>query len=205
MCRILGIRVVVEGEAPTGRFLLTANHTSYVDIWVLASICPSIFVAKREIASWPLFGWIARWSGTLFVDRERAKDVVRVGREMAARLEAGIPVTLFPEGKASRGASVLPFQPPLLEPAARLGVPCYAAALTYDTPGTADAPAATVCWYDHGNFPRHVARLMALPRIVARVSIAAEPVVAADRKELAQRLWDETAARFVPVRQEASA
>ncbi|HZN53706.1 MAG TPA: lysophospholipid acyltransferase family protein, partial [Candidatus Polarisedimenticolaceae bacterium] len=77
LCAILSIRRVVEGRLPSeGVFLVAANHLSYVDILVLGSLYPSVFLAKREIASWPVFGWIARGAGTLFVDREQGKDVV---------------------------------------------------------------------------------------------------------------------------------
>src|SRR5512139_963218 len=115
MCAILGIRVEVEGRPPRGLFLLASNHLSYLDIMVLGSLAPSLFVAKREIRAWPLFGWMSRGAGTLFVDRDRPKDVVRVGGEMIERLEAGLSLTLFPEGKSTRGLEVHPFMPSLLE------------------------------------------------------------------------------------------
>ena len=116
----------MEGTPPRGLFLLASNHLSYLDIMVLGSLAPSLFVAKSEIRSWPLFGWISRGAGTLFVDRERPKDVVRVGGEMVERLEAGLSLTLFPEGKSTRGVDVQPFMPSLLEAAARTGVACHA-------------------------------------------------------------------------------
>jgi 1-acyl-sn-glycerol-3-phosphate acyltransferase len=203
MCAILGVRRHVEGEPPRGCFVVAANHLSYLDIFVLSSLYPSTFVAKREISSWPLFGLIARGSGTLFVDRGRAKDVVRVGDEMTRMLRAGCPLTLFPEGKSSPGREVLPFMPSLLEPAARVGVPCYAVSLSYETPGSEDPPSITVCWYDSYDFVRHILRLMKIPRIVARVRFAPAPFESSDRKELARRLWDDVRASFVPVRQAA--
>ena len=202
MCACLGIRREVVGRLPLdGVYLVAANHLSYVDIFVLGSLYPSVFVAKREIASWPLFGWIARGAGTLFVDRDQPKDVVRTAREMSARLDLGVSLTIFPEGRSTRGTEILPFQAPLLEPAARAGIPCWSASISYDTPGSAVAPSATVCWYDSSNFPRHFVRLAALPRIVARVRFAEDPVVSTDRKILARELWERTTARFVPVRQ----
>lgn len=201
MCRILGVKVRVEGAPPRGCFVMAANHLSYLDIIVLGALYPTLFVAKREIASWPLFGLIARGSGTLFVDRERPKDVVRAGREMTRRLEAGIPLTIFPEGKSTPGREVLPFMPSLLEPAARAGVPCYAVTLTYETPGVDEPPSVTVCWYDSSDFVRHIMRLARLPRVEARVRFAPAPTASSDRKELARRLWEDVQRAFVPVRQ----
>ena len=202
MCAILGVERTIEGSIPDGpAFLVASNHVSYLDILLLGSLYPSLFVAKREIASWPLFGWVARGAGTIFVDRERPKDVVRAGREMADTLEIGVPLTIFPEGRSSDGATILPFMPSLLEPAARAGIPCFAAAIRYETPGSDTPPSSTVCWHDGSSFPRHFMRLTALPRIVARVRFAEAPVLSTDRKELAKSLWESAYRSFEPIRQ----
>ena len=202
MCAILGVERTIEGAIPQGpAFLVAANHVSYVDILLLGSIYPSLFVAKREIASWPLFGWVARGAGTIFVDRERPKDVIRAGREMTESLDAGVPLTIFPEGRSSAGATILPFMPSLLEPAAQAGIPCYAVAIRYETPGSPTPPASTVCWHDGSSFPAHFLRLTSLPRIVARVRFAEAPVRSADRKELAKSLWESAYRSFEPIRQ----
>jgi 1-acyl-sn-glycerol-3-phosphate acyltransferase len=203
LCAILSIRRDVEGPVPRqGAFLVASNHLSYLDILVLGSLYPSAFLAKREIASWPIFGIVARGAGTLFVDREQARDVVRAGREIAERLRLGLPVTIFPEGRSSAGTEILPFQPSLLEPAARAGVPCWAASITYETPGAAQAPVHTVCWHDSESLLTHFPRLIGLRRVIARVRFAPMPVTSGDRKVLASTLWERANASFVPVRQE---
>jgi 1-acyl-sn-glycerol-3-phosphate acyltransferase len=202
MCAILSVRCDVEGKVPhEGAFLVASNHVSYLDILVLASLYPSLFLAKREIASWPVFGWIARSAGTLFIDREQAKDVVRAGREMSDRLQLGLPLTIFPEGRSSRGAEILPFQPSMLEAAARAGVPCWAASISYETPGAALPPSRTICWYDSESLLTHFPRMVGLKRVVARVRFADAPVLSADRKTLASALWEKANASFTPVRQ----
>ena len=204
MCWILRVKREVQGDLPSGgAFLVASNHLSYLDILVLGSLYRSTFVAKREIAGWPVFGLIARTAGTLFVDREQARDVVRAGREMADRLASGVPLTIFPEGRSSPGVAVLPFLPSLLEPAATSGVPCWAAALGYEADGSELPPSVTICWYDSYSFPAHIVRLMGLRRIVARVRFASAPVSFADRKQLAQTLWTGVTAAFTPVRQAA--
>jgi 1-acyl-sn-glycerol-3-phosphate acyltransferase len=203
MCAILSVRREVEGQVPSaGAFVVASNHLSYLDILVLGSLYPSLFLAKREIASWPVFGFIARGAGTLFVDREQVRDVVRAGREMTDRLELGLPVTIFPEGRSSRGAEILPFQPSLLEPAARGGVPCWAASISYETPGSSRAPSRTICWHDSESLLTHFPRLIGLKRVIARVSFAPRPVTSDDRKVLASALWERANASFIPVRQE---
>lgn len=202
MCAILSIERDVLGPVPAQRpFLVAANHLSYIDILVLASLYPSIFVAKREIATWPVFGWIARGAGTLFIDREQPKDVVRAGRAMAEHLANGIPLTIFPEGRSSPGVEILPFQPALLEPAAKAGVPCWAVSISYETPGSEPSPSRTVCWYDSEHFVTHFKRLAGLRRVVARVRFSDAPVVSEDRKTLARELWDRTRVSFKPIRQ----
>ncbi len=203
MTALLGVRVKRRGPLPKAPvFVVAANHLSYLDILVLGGTYPTLFVAKRSIRTWPLFGWIARGAGTLFVDRDRASDVLRAGKAMTERLESGLPLTLFPEGKSTPGKEVLPFMPSLFEPAARLRLPCHAVSLRYETPGVAPPPSTTVCWYDGADFVPHYLRLMALPRIEAEVRFAPEPVILADRKQLALRLREEVAGGFVPVRQE---
>jgi 1-acyl-sn-glycerol-3-phosphate acyltransferase len=203
MCAVLSVRRDVVGTVPSGApFLVASNHLSYLDILVLGSLYPSLFLAKREIATWPLFGWIARGAGTLFIDRDQAKDVVRAGREMSRQLELGLPLTIFPEGRSSRGVEILPFQPSLLEPAARAGVPCFAASISYETPGAALPPSRTICWHDSESLLTHFPRLIGLKSVVARVCFAEVPVRSSDRKSLASALWAQANATFSPVRQE---
>ena len=203
LCAILAVRRDVEGPVPSeGVFLVASNHLSYLDILVLGSLYPSLFLAKHEIASWPVFGWIARGAGTLFVDRDQSRDVVRAGREMADRLELGLPLTIFPEGRSSRGVEILPFQPSLLEPAARAGIPCWAASISYETPGTLAAPSRTICWHDSESLLTHFPRLIGLDQVIARVRFSEASVTLGDRKALALALWEGANAIFTPVRQE---
>jgi 1-acyl-sn-glycerol-3-phosphate acyltransferase len=202
LCAILGIRRDVAGPVPeAGALLVAANHVSYIDILVLGSLYPGAFLAKREIASWPVFGWVARGAGTLFVDREQARDLVRAGRAIQETLDLGIPVTIFPEGRASSGAGVLPFQSSLLEPAARSGAPCWAASLSYETPGSAAPPSRTICWHDSESLATHFPRLAGLPAIVATVRFSDAPVRGDDRKAIASALREQVAASFTPIRQ----
>jgi 1-acyl-sn-glycerol-3-phosphate acyltransferase len=121
---------------------------------------------------------------------------------MSDRLELGLPVTIFPEGRASRGVEILPFQPSLLEPAARAGIPCWAASISYETPGTVAAPSRTICWHDSESLLVHFPRLVGLRRVIARVRFAPTPVRSDDRMALALALWEQSNASFTPVRQE---
>jgi 1-acyl-sn-glycerol-3-phosphate acyltransferase len=111
MLALLGIRVHVRGAPGAERPLLfVSNHVSWLDIPVLSSITPLVFVAKSEIAGWPLFGLFAKLQRSIFVDRSRRIATIEVNREIAMRLAEGDPVVLFGEGTSSDGNRVLPFR-----------------------------------------------------------------------------------------------
>jgi 1-acyl-sn-glycerol-3-phosphate acyltransferase len=108
--RMLGLEVVVRGEPSKARpTLFVANHTSYLDIEVLASILKVSFIAKAEMSDWPFFGWLAKLQRSVFVDRKRT-HVGDHTSEVAKRLAAGDNLVLFAEGTSSDGNRLLPFK-----------------------------------------------------------------------------------------------
>ena len=115
VCRLMGVRITVTG-APAGDrpLLLLANHTSWLDIPVLASVAPVSFIAKQEVAAWPVVGFLARAQHTVFVDRTRRHATGAKAAEVAGRLSKGDIIVLFPEGTSSDGNRVLPFRSALL-------------------------------------------------------------------------------------------
>jgi 1-acyl-sn-glycerol-3-phosphate acyltransferase len=115
LCRLLGVRAhVVGAPAPAARLLIAANHVSWLDISVLIALAPVVFVAKSEVATWPLFGLLARLNRSVFVERARRHKTADVNRAIAARMAAGDPVVLFAEGTSSDGNRVLPFRSSLI-------------------------------------------------------------------------------------------
>jgi len=115
ICRLLGVRITEIGACQPGRpLLVVSNHTSWLDIPVITAVSPVVFVAKREVATWPLFGLLARLQRSVFVDRDRRHKVAEVNAEIAERLGAGDPVVLFAEGTSSDGNRVLPFRTALI-------------------------------------------------------------------------------------------
>ena len=121
LCWLLGIRVTVEGAlAPERPLLITANHVSWLDICVLSTIGPVSFIAKSEIAGWPIFGWLAKLQRSVFVDRARRQSTKDVAQSIAGRLAAGDVMVLFAEGTSSDGNRVLPFRTALLGAAAHV-------------------------------------------------------------------------------------
>lgn len=109
-CWILGLRVERRGlQSVRHPTLYVSNHASYFDIEALGSLIAGSFVAKREVANWPLFGWLAKLQGSVFIER-RGKQAAAHRDEMGARLEAGDDLILFAEGTSGDGNRVLPFK-----------------------------------------------------------------------------------------------
>ncbi len=142
LARILGMRVRVEGAAPAAPCLLVANHLSYVDVVALWCATEGSFVAKSEVASWPLVGALGRIAQTLFIDRSSRRDVVRVIGEMERTLARGESVILFGEGTSTRGDRVLPFKSSLFEAALRSGRPVACAISSMQRAGVRPRPIA---------------------------------------------------------------
>lgn len=192
MARVLGMEIEVVGAPPAPPFLLVANHLSYVDILLVGAAAGGAFVAKREIAGWPVVGHLCRLVGTVFVDRQARRDVVRTSGEMEAALAAGIGVVLFPEGGIAGGEELQPFRPPLLQGAVATGRAVHWATIAYETPPGAPPAGEAVVWT--GPLLPHALRLLALPGVRARLAFGETPVHEPDRKRLADRLYREMAA-----------
>lgn len=215
VCRLLGVRVTVEGRlAERGSVLFIANHVSWLDIPVISAAVPVSFVAKKEVASWPFVSWLARLQRTVFVDRTRRTSVGDTADEMIVRLASGDNVVLFPEGTSSDGGRVLPFKTSLLAAAkpsrgtsgtntgTQPGAVVQTLAIVYThihglPVGRADRP--MIGWFGDMELPRHVLDLIAATPIQATVRLG-EPVplaAFADRKDLARHGENEVRAHVV--------
>ncbi len=186
--RVLGISVETRGERAEG-VLVAANHLSYLDILVLASLMPVVFVSKKEVRNWPMFGWFAKKAGTLFIDRSRPGDVAKIGAELGAVMTTGLNLAIFLEGTSSDGREVLPFKPALLEPAVRNGWRVMPVALSYLVP-PGHSSATEVCWWGEMTLLPHLWNLTTLSWTRARVvwGVPVVPITGQGRKELAADL-----------------
>src|SRR5213078_2211372 len=187
-CRVLGIRITTHGSMPSSG-LLVSNHLSYLDIVVLSSIRPCVFVAKRDVARWPLFGWLAHAAGTIFVDRQRPLASAFAVNRIHAAIATGLPVVLFPEGTSSDGATVLPFKSSLLESAVQLRCPVAAGTVGYalDHGSVADE----VCYWRDMTLVRHLLNLFFKREICSKCSFSYPKIRVGNRKEIARALRDE--------------
>lgn len=197
--RIVGMRVRIEGPLPPAGALLVANHLSYLDVVTLWCAVDGTCIAKSEVAGWPLVGTLGRLAGTLFIDRNRRRDVARVIPAMERSLRRGERVILFAEATSTRGDRVLPFKSPLFEAAVRAGRPVACASLHYATPVDAAPAELAVCWWGDMTFLDHVWSLLCLPRFDATLRFARAPLADGDRKALARRAHAAVAALWTPV------
>src|SRR5262245_13416247 len=187
-CRVLGIRIRTHGSMPSSG-LLVSNHLSYLDIVVLSSIRPCVFVAKRDVANWPLFGWLAHAAGTIFVDRQRRCSSPKVVKRIRDAITRGSMVVLFPEGTSSDGSTVLPFKSALLESAVQLRSPIAAASIEYALDD--GSVGEEICYWRDMTLVPHLLNLLCKREIRANYAFSPASVRAGNRKEIARELRDE--------------
>jgi 1-acyl-sn-glycerol-3-phosphate acyltransferase len=183
--RVFNVSLKTTGSLPSSGFL-ACNHLSYLDILVVATATPCLFVAKREVGAWPLLGWFARRAGCLFVDREKRSDVARLNQHLQQHLEAGLLLVLFPEGTSSDGQTVLPFKSSLLEPAATTQKPIFAGRIDYEIQD--GNVGQEVCYWGDMTLVPHLINLLSKRKIAARLNFSDLTGHASDRKELARQL-----------------
>lgn len=201
VCRILGIRIEIDGEVARDRpVLLVANHTSWLDIPVLSAVAPVSFVAKKEVGGWPFVSSLARLQRSVFVDRARRTAVGEAAGEILARLAQGDAIVLFAEGTSSDGNRVLPFMTSLFaaaRPSPKAGGPLAPDAVVqtlslvytrlHGIPlGRSDRP--LVGWYGDMEMRSHAWRLLKSGPLDVRIRIGAPAPLSsfADRKDLAR-------------------
>jgi 1-acyl-sn-glycerol-3-phosphate acyltransferase len=115
LCALIGVRIREVGQRSTASpLLILCNHVSWLDICVVTALAPVVFVAKSEVARWPVFGWLARLQRTIFVNRRARHQTGAATREIAGRMLGGDAVVLFAEGTSSDGMRVLPFRSSLV-------------------------------------------------------------------------------------------
>jgi 1-acyl-sn-glycerol-3-phosphate acyltransferase len=188
VCAVIGVKVEAQGAlpSPAPRFVVS-NHVSWTDIIALASLYPFVFLAKSEVARWPVLGVLARLQGTVFVERGAKQDVARVNDALADILRAGHDLVVFPEGTSSDGVDILPFRSahfaPLEMMDARGEAPTLApVAIAYSD----GANRIDVGWYGDMTFLPHLWSLMKRGRAQCHISFGeAIETSGKDRKALA--------------------
>jgi len=141
------------------------------------------------VGSWPIFGWLAARSGTLFVDRERRLDTAKFNESIDGVLRSGVPVVLFPEGTSSDGSTVLPFRPSLFEPAIASRATITPAWIGYEV--SSGSVANDVCYWGEMTLVPHLFRMFAIHTIVANINFGTAMRGMQDRKQTAEATRNE--------------
>ncbi len=186
---ILGVTVDYRGHAPdatTGR-LLVSNHLGYLDILLIGSIHPAIFVAKSEVAAWPIIGWLARLGGTVFLHRRVPRSSVTALYRATSLLRRDASFHVFPEGTTTDGHELATFHPHFFAAAVRAERPVLPLTLRADrviVDGQPHArPEELLCWYGAASFVPHLWRLLLIDS--ARFSLTAAPEIPVKRGDSA--------------------
>jgi 1-acyl-sn-glycerol-3-phosphate acyltransferase len=217
MCRLVGLQVRVIGPLlrPPGvedrPIVYVSNHTSWLDILVLGGRLEACFIAKEEVAGWPLIGWIAKLGRTVYVRRQRT-STARERDDMLARLTSGDNLILFPEGTTSDGSRVMPFRSAFMSiaeaPSAPGGRPPWVqpVSVVYDRLGYLPAgrnTRALFSWYGDMEIGSHFWQIAQYHGMRATVLLhpPLDPASFPSRKALAQATWTAVADGAAMLRQ----
>ena len=195
MLERLGIELRVVGTpAPAGPMLLVSNHISWVDILALQAVCPCRFVAKADVARWPLVGTVVTGGGTIYVKRESRRDAMRVVERMAEALKDGYILAVFPEGTTGDGSSVLPFHSSLIQAAISAGAPVQPVAMRI-VDAESGRPSRAVSYMGDESLAGSVWRTLCARRLRAVVTFGTPQVAdGRDRRAWARDLRSEIVA-----------
>ncbi len=182
--RILDVRLEVEGRACAGPVLFAANHVSWLDIACLRAALDAEFVAKQDVARWPVIGRMAGLAGTLFLNRGERDASLAAASDMSRTLAAGRSVVIFPEGTTGDGKRLGRFHARLYQAAIRAHRPVQAVAIAYPH-AEGVHPAAPFIGND--NLGRHVWALLAEDNLTVRLTLCPPIHAAGERRALAER------------------
>jgi len=184
LMRVFGFRLRRVGPPLPGAVLFVANHVSWLDITLLHSQRNMAFVAKAEIARWPLVGWLATRAGTIYHQRGSAHSLGAVMERVVARLREGVAVGVFPEGGTGPGDRVRTFHARIFQVAADANVPVQPVALCYGRDGRMDL---RVPFAPGENFGANFLRLLGGPSFEASVQfLPAVPLGGDGRRQTAE-------------------
>ena len=197
---LLAVRLHVHGRlspAIERPLMLVANHVSWLDIFAINAILAVRFVAKSEIRSWPLIGWLCERAGTLFIRQARRADTLRVNDAVTAALHAGDVFAVFPESTTTDGSRVLKFHSSLLQPAVAARATVQPVAIRFERE---DGTLCTEVSYEGERSLWDTVRAITSQPVIDAHLTFLPPLDSADvhRRELAQRARDAIVLKLFP-------
>lgn len=193
----LGIRIQVSGHRPQvsghrpgdrarpGHAMIVSNHISFLDVLAIASVSPARFVAKAELAAWPVIGVITRRLAVIPIRRESLRDLPAVVHTARDGLLAGDSVGVFPEGTTRCGRGGGRFRPALFQAAVDTGVPVHPVVVSFHTSTGSLSTAA--CFIGADDIGDTMRRVLAAKGLVVRIRMCEQQLPGDDRRELALR------------------
>ena len=199
MLVVLGIRWDGSGAPHAGPVLYVANHVSWLDILVINALQPARFVSKADVRHWPVLGYLVACGGTLFIERERKRDALRVVHQIAQALKDGEIVAVFPEGTTSEGHGLLPFHANLLQAAIAVDAPVQPIALRYSDARHPVSPA--VAYVGDTSLMQSIRWIVMADGLHAQIHfLDTQRTTRLDRRALAQTLSEAIAQRLSDMR-----
>ncbi|WP_129561358.1 lysophospholipid acyltransferase family protein [Paraburkholderia dokdonensis] len=187
MLELCGMKLVVHNDAARldAGALVVSNHISWIDIYVINAWRPTPFVSKAEIRHWPLIGWFAQNLDTVFIEREKRSDARRIMHELAARLERGELMCVFPEGTTTDGLAIKPFHANMFQAPVSAGKPVQPICILYeDAQGRQTAAPAYI---DDVSLKESLDALLKAGPVTAHVYVGEAIEPGDDRRKLAAR------------------
>ena len=184
-CRILNLKVQVNGWASSSSAMLVANHISWLDIVVIAAATPVTFVSKLDLKGWPIIGVLAKFSGTLFIKRGSLFSMHETLTNIVDVLNLGRKMIFFPEGTTTIGLDVKKFHSGLFETASIANCSVQPVAISYFRDGEPDRKVAP--YVDDDHFLMHLWQLLFHGRLYLQIDFLDEIYPEKyDRRELAK-------------------
>ncbi len=166
LLQIFNVHIEIAAADPLHRLkhgLIVTNHISWLDVFVLNAVIPMRFVAKSEVRSWPVIGWLCARAQTLFIERGKARSAARINVHLVSLLQQGGCLAVFPEGTTTDGTTVAHFHSSLLQPAIDAAVPIHPIAIRYQDKRGAHNKAAA--YIDEISFGTSLKNILCSPEI----------------------------------------
>lgn len=176
---ILNVKVETYGNVPENGAIIMANHRSYLDIVMIPSKTPVVFVAKASVRKWPVVGWGGDAMRTLWVERSSPESRKKTRNAIMDRLNDNLSVIIFPEGTTSVGPGVLDFKPGMFHAVAGTGLEIIPVAIEYENPN--------IAWVGQDTFIPHFLREFGAWQTRVKVAFG-EPISGDDGEQLREKV-----------------
>ncbi|MDO9106395.1 MAG: lysophospholipid acyltransferase family protein [Methylovulum sp.] len=173
--KIVNLQIIKEGELPEQPAIVVSNHISWLDIIVIGQYLPAYFVAKSDILSWPVIGYLSRQAGTIFIRRGDKKHILATAEKMVWLLKQNSNIIAFPEGTTTKGDEVLGFHASLFQPALLTKSTIQPVAIQYQGEAKVLAP-----FVGDDEFVPHLIKMLTMEKIEVHISFL--PVINASGK-----------------------